>query len=200
MFMVNYLSKFIFINLLFSASLRLRGEQKLFDQPDNREKIQRIIFITSESHRNPKEFNWDDFGKYREYGISKSVELYGYYKLYLVTFARELSRRLNRDGHSGLSVFALCPGPVNSNIAREAPVIFKPLLRIIFSIFFRSPAKAAAPAIYLAASKEEEGKPFDYLFLMNHKAIDPKAEDPENGSKLWELSEELVKHLTLAFQ
>ena len=191
MFMVNYLSKFIFVNLLFSPlSAPIPNPS-----PTRGKGVERIIFITSESHRNPKEFIWNDFGKYREYGINKSVELYGYYKLYLVTFARELSRRLNKPGTPGISVFALCPGPVNSNIAREAPKIFKPLLKLVFGIFFRSPQKAATPAVYLAASKEEEGKPFDYLFLMNRKTIDPKAEDPENGKKLWDLSENLITEL-----
>jgi hypothetical protein len=30
---------------------------------------------------------------------------------------------------------------------------------------------------------------------MERKAIDKKAEDPENGRKLWKLSEELLKKL-----
>jgi hypothetical protein len=89
----------------------------------------------------------------------------------------------------------LCPGPVNSNIAREAPGIFKPLLRLVFAVFFRSPEKASEPVLYHAASKQQEGKLFDYLFLMERKAIDEKAEDPENGEKLWKLSEELLKKL-----
>jgi hypothetical protein len=36
-----------------------------------------------------------------------------------------------------------------------------------------------------------EGKPFDYLFLMSRKEVDEKASDPENGKKLWDLSEKL---------
>jgi len=112
----------------------------------------------------------------------------------MVTYARELSRRLNKDG-TQYSIFALCPGPINSNIAREAPLIFKPLLRLVFFVFFRSPKKASEPVVYLAASKEQEGKLFDYLFLMERKAIDEIAEDPKNGEKLWQLSEKLLRKL-----
>ncbi len=182
MFMVNYFAKFILIDLLLKKDcIKTDGKE-----------LPRIIFVTSESHRNPKEFRWDEFGKFMPHSIGKTVELYGYYKLFLVTFARELSRRLN-PAIVKYSVFALCPGPVNSNIAREAPAIFKPLLRLVFSIFFRSPKKASEPVVYLAASKDVEGKDFDYLFLMSGKEIDEKAENIEHGKKLWHLSEELLE-------
>jgi len=122
------------------------------------------------------------------------VAMYGYYKLLLVTMASELSRRLNgRAPGAGpaASVFALCPGPVNTNIAREAPRVFQPLLRLVFSIFFRSPRVACRPVVYLAASPEMEGRTGEYLFLMQRKGMDGKATDPENGKLLWELSEAL---------
>jgi NAD(P)-dependent dehydrogenase (short-subunit alcohol dehydrogenase family) len=205
MFMVNYFSKFIFINLLlekgcFGKSADGSQQSKAptpHPSPNwgrGRGKgLPRIIIVSSESHRNPKEFDWDGFGKYKDYGIKKTVELYGYYKLLLTTFAMELSGRLNPDGEKNYSVFSLCPGPINSRIAREAPGLFQPLLKLVFTLFFRSPEKAAVPVVYLASSKELEGKPFDYLFLMNRKDIDELASDPENGKKLWELSEKLIQ-------
>jgi NAD(P)-dependent dehydrogenase (short-subunit alcohol dehydrogenase family) len=184
MFMVNYLSKFIFVNLMIRENcFRLDGT----NHP-------RILFVSSESHRNPKEFDWDSFGVYKDYTIGKSIELYGYYKLLLTTFAVELSRRLNVEKMT-YSVFALCPGPINSNIGREAPKIFLPLMKLIFAIFFKSPAKAAIPIIYLAASPDLENKPFDYLFLMSRREADGKALNRENGKKLWELSELLVNSI-----
>jgi NAD(P)-dependent dehydrogenase (short-subunit alcohol dehydrogenase family) len=185
MFMVNYLAKFIFVNLLLS--------ENCFRNSDTSHP--RIIFVSSETHRNPKEFEWDSFGVYREYSIGKSIERYGYYKLLLTTFAVELSRRLNADNFKG-SVFALCPGPINSNIGREAPKFFIPLMKLIFAIFFKTPARAAIPVVYLAATPDLENKPFEYLFLMSHKEADEKALYPENGKKLWLLSEQLVKSLT----
>lgn len=186
MFMVNYFSKFYFIQqLLKNDCFNIKSAQ-----------IPRIIFVTSESHRNAKEFNWDNFGAFSPHSVGGTVELYGYYKLLLVTFARELSRRLNSE-ETKISVFALCPGPVNSNIAREAPLLFKPLLRFVFWLFFRSPKKASEPVVYLSASKEEEGKLFDYLFLMERKPIDEKAEESANGKKLWQLSEGLLKKLKI---
>lgn len=206
MFMVNYFAKFVFIRMLMEHRLILDPGSLILGKPNQHPEpsIQkpastldprpsRIIFVTSESHRNPENYNWDGFGKYKDYGIKQSMELYGYYKLLLVTFARELSRRLNSDSKTITSVFAMCPGPVNSNIAREAPKIFQPLLKLIFAIFFKSPKEAAKPVVYLAASPDVEGKSFDYLFLMSRQEIDKKAADPENGERLWELSEKLLK-------
>lgn len=185
MYMVNYLSKFIMINgLLKEDCLRKDGKEN-----------SRIVFVSSESHRNPVAFDWNSFGVYKTYGMKKTVEYYGYYKLLLTTFAFELSRRLHANGSRPVSVFSLCPGPVNSGIAREAPAIFQPMMKLVFALFFASPRKAAEPVVYLAVSKDLEGKPFDYLFKMSRKEIDEKASDEENGKRLWKMSEELCQTL-----
>ncbi len=186
MFMVNYLSKFIFINGLIRENAVRTGNGT----------VPRIIFVSSESHRHPPEFDWEGFGKYKEYGMKKTVEYYGYYKLLLTTYAAELSRRLNGDGRPPVSVFALCPGPVNSSIAREAPGLVQPIMKLVFALFFKSPAKASEPVEYLAVSKNQEGKTFDYLFKMSRKDIDVKAAEAENGRRLWELSEQLVQKIS----
>ena len=185
MFSVNYLAKFVLVNLML--------EKECFNTAEGN--IPRIIFVSSESHRNPEEFEWDDFGVFKNYSMAKAVERYGYYKLLMTTFSRELSRRLNTDVKTNYSSFALCPGPVNSNIAREAPAIFQPLLKVVFKLFFRSPEKACEPVVYLAASNDVEGKADDYLFLMSRKAVDEKAADEQNGKRLWQMTEELLENL-----
>jgi NAD(P)-dependent dehydrogenase (short-subunit alcohol dehydrogenase family) len=182
MFTVNYLSKFYLVNLLLKENVVNK----------NGDTLPRIIFVSSESHRNPEKFEWDTFGQFQEHKMAKTVERYGYYKLLMTTFSQELERRLNRDKKANYSVFALCPGPVNSNIAREAPAIVQPIMKLVFKIFFSSPEKAAEPVVYLATSKDLEGKPKDYLFLMSRKEVDEKAADPLNGKKLWELTEQLL--------
>jgi NAD(P)-dependent dehydrogenase (short-subunit alcohol dehydrogenase family) len=182
MFTVNYLAKFYLINLLLKENVFHKKSDAL----------PRIIFVSSESHRNPEKFEWDTFGWFQEHKMAKTVERYGYYKLLMTTFSQELERRLNPNSETKYSVFALCPGPVNSNIAREAPAIVQPIMKLVFRLFFRSPEKAAEPVVYMAASKELEGKPKDYLFLMSRKAVDEKAADPENGMKLWKSTEQLL--------
>lgn len=185
MFVVNYFAKFLLAKQLANGDILNHAGSEL----------PRIIFVASESHRNPSHFEWEQFGTFEPYGIKQSVSMYGYYKLLLLTMASELSRRLNPGEQVNCSVFALCPGPVNSNIAREAPRMFQPLLKLVFGIFFRSPKKACAPVVYLAASGEIEGTSGTYLFLMQEKKMDEKATDPQNGKRLWELSEKLEKQI-----
>jgi NAD(P)-dependent dehydrogenase (short-subunit alcohol dehydrogenase family) len=182
MFTVNYLAKFILVNGLL--------KEKCFNSEAS--EIPRIIFVSSESHRNPSEFEWDTFGEFKEHSMSKTVERYGYYKLLMTTFSQELARRLNKEKKTVYSVFALCPGPVNSNIAREAPKWVQPPMKLVFRLFFNSPMKAAEPVVYLTASRVLEGKATDYLFLMSRKEIDQKAQDPLNGARLWEATEKLL--------
>jgi NAD(P)-dependent dehydrogenase (short-subunit alcohol dehydrogenase family) len=184
MFQVNYLAKFITLNMMLEQGIIASNGS-----------IPRIIFVASESHRNAADFDWEKFGEFQSYGVGKTVGYYGYYKLLLVTFANELSRRLNVNGKVNYSVLALCPGPVNSNIAREAPALFRPLLKLVFGIFFRSPEKASDPVLYHACSRQQEGKTLDYIFLMDPKEMDPKSTDPDNGRKLWSLTEKLLSHL-----
>jgi NAD(P)-dependent dehydrogenase (short-subunit alcohol dehydrogenase family) len=185
MFVVNYFAKFILVNQVIKEGVLNQ------DGPS----VPRIIFVASESHRNPSAYDWESFGSYEPYGIKQSVAMYGYYKLLLLTMANEFSRRINTKGKVSCSVFSLCPGPVNSNIAREAPALFQPLLKLVFGIFFRSPKKACRPVSYLAASSDMEGKTEKYMFLMQRKEMDEKATDPQNGKRLWELSEKLSKHI-----
>ena len=180
MFMVNYLAPFYLVNQLISRSVLQTEKTK-------------IIIVSSESHRNPKEFEWDKFGNYEDYGINETVSRYGYYKLLLTTFANELSRRLSL-GDKQITVRVLCPGPVNSSIAREAPKLMQPLLKLVFSLFFKSPDKASDPILYFA-SENNQSKPIDYLFLMQPKIMDEKATDEANGKRLWDLSEGLVEEL-----
>ncbi len=181
MFMVNYLAPFYLINSILKLGI-LKSEGS------------RIIIVSSESHRNPEGFDWANFGKYHDYGIGETVSRYGYFKLLLTTFGNELSRRLKTE-EKNIPVKLLCPGPVNSNIAREAPGWMQPLLKGVFSIFFKSPEKASDPIIYFAAIPQQELDAIDYLFLMQSKPMDEKATSPDNGRMLWEKSENLIKEL-----
>ena len=182
MFMVNYLSKFLLVNQLLKHEII----------PIKDDTIPRILFVSSESHRVNRPIDIQQLGIYEEYTMSKVIGFYGYYKLLLNTFAAELERRLNTEKTTKCAVHVMCPGAVNSNIAKESPAIFKPLIKVIFSLFFALPTKAAEPVLYLACSPEIEGKSHIYLHLMQQKQMDDKALNVDNGEKLWKKSEELL--------
>jgi hypothetical protein len=82
---------------------------------------------------------------------------------------------------------------VASNIVKEAPYLLRITLRAIFRVIFRAPSRAAMPVIYMAASKDFEGKTGEYLHMFKPKKMDPKVYDEEEGKKLWDRSQSIWK-------
>ena len=152
----------------------------------------RILFVASEAHRSAGPIDFERFGAFTDYGLRDGMQYYGLSKLHACTFARELSRRLNPGGGIRAAVHSLCPGPVNSSIAREAPPFLKPLIGPVMTLLFPSPAKAAAPVIYLCCNEEMGNRTGAYLHMMREKEISPLAADEAAGAELWRASEALL--------
>lgn len=184
LFLVNYFSNFILVNLLLQKGI-INSTGAV--QP-------RIIFISSDSHRGSSAIDYNEFGKYFKYGVSKAISNYSYFKLVINTFATELSRRVNKEGVK-IQVNAVCPGPVNTNIIRETPFLIRIVLRAIFSVIFRSPPKAAQPVIYLASSDDFMNRTNQYLHMFIPKRMDEKVYDKQEGLKLWRESARLWKQI-----
>jgi NAD(P)-dependent dehydrogenase (short-subunit alcohol dehydrogenase family) len=192
MFAVNFLAKFVVLNRLLRDGVipnAVYGNNSRADDPP------RLIFISSETHRSSIPIDFDHFGEPIEYGISDGVKHYGLSKLHLTTYFQELSRRLNPEGGANpdVCVHALCPGAVNSNMAREAPTWLKPLLKPVMALFFQSPEKASLPVDYLVASKEMGSKTGAYMHMMQVKESSEASKDPEKGALLWSKTEELLR-------
>ena len=185
MFFVNYFSNFILLNLMISKGTITPGQNG--QNP-------RVLFISSDSHQGSSSIDFEQFGKYEDYGVSKGISYYSYYKLVLNTLAIEYSRRLNKK-EIKIAVNVICPGPVHSNIIREAPWILRKILGTIFSLVFRSPEVAAKAVIYMSLSPDYEGITGEYLHMFNPKKMDPKVYLPEEGAKLWDHSQRLWKEL-----
>jgi NAD(P)-dependent dehydrogenase (short-subunit alcohol dehydrogenase family) len=184
LFMVNYFSNFMLGNLLLAKGLIRPSAES---QP-------RLIFISSDSHRGASAIDYGEFGRYFDYGVSKAISNYSYFKLVLNTFATELSRRVNA-GKTVVQIHCICPGPVNTNIIREVPFPIRIILRGIFTVIFRTPARAALPVIYMAASDDFAGTTNRYLHMFIPKRMDEKVYDAAEGKKLWQASEKLWKQL-----
>lgn len=153
----------------------------------------RIVFVSSEAHKSAEPIDFEHFGEFVDYGLKDGMKAYGHSKLHLCTYATELARRLNPDDDVVVGVNALCPGPVASNIAREAPAWLKPIVPPLLKLMFRSPEKAAEPVVLLACGRAMEGRNGVYLHMMREKSVSELANRPENGRRLWERSAELLK-------
>jgi len=191
---VNYLSNFILLNLLLNNGVI--QNTTISKNKKSKDKPARVIFISSDSHQKSSFIDHDEFGRYFEYGLKKGMNNYSYYKLVLNTLAVEISKRVNLNPNNpDISFNVICPGPVNTDIVREAPWIVKVSLKGIFSIFFQSPEKASKAVSYITISEDFEGKTANYMHMFNPKEMDYKVYIPEEGSKLWEHSIEVWKRV-----
>jgi len=146
----------------------------------------RIVFVSSESHRSGLPIDMATLGQFVPYTTMGSIAHYGHSKLVMNAFARELARRLSPGGTIQVAVHYLCPGPVNSNIARGAPAWIKPLLGSVMSMLFVSPDKACAPVVYLTAARAIEDRTDIYLHLMSEKLPAAQACDPLLARQVWD--------------
>ncbi|MDH4281347.1 MAG: SDR family NAD(P)-dependent oxidoreductase [Myxococcales bacterium] len=193
MFAVNFLAKFVLLHrLLHDGAIpnAVYGDNSRAENPP------RVIFISSETHRSSIPIDFERFGEPVEYGVSDGVKHYGLSKLHLTTYFHELSRRLN-PGSTGedpdVCVHALCPGAVNSNMAREAPAWLKPILKPVMTRFFQSPEEASIPVDYLVASDAMGRKTGEYMHMMRIKESSEESMDPAKGALLWSKTEELLR-------
>jgi NAD(P)-dependent dehydrogenase (short-subunit alcohol dehydrogenase family) len=187
MFLVNYLSNVILCTLMLNKGIISRENDKKEFKP-------RILFISSDSHQGSSYIDYDEFGRYIDYGVKKGIANYSYFKLILNTYATELSRQLNKS-NVDVGVNVICPGPVHSNIIKEAPWLLRIILGAIFRVIFRSPKKAALPAVYMSISPDYEGRSNEYQHMFKPKKMDEKIYEEEEGKKLWARSYELWKSI-----
>lgn len=190
MFLVNYLS-----NVVLTSCLLKNGIIPNHSIAKNkRNSTSQILFISSDSHQGSSFIDYQQFGKFESYGITKGMNYYSYYKLIANTYFTELSRRLNKTTLD-VAVNVMCPGPVHSNIIKEAPWVLRKILGGIFFLVFKSPAKAAQPILYMTLSEEFRGKTNEYFHMFNSKRMDEKVYLEEEGIKLWDQTfEVLAKH------
>lgn len=153
----------------------------------------RIVLVTSDAHRSAEPIDFDRFGEFTDYGVRDGIKHYGASKLVLCTYATELSRRLNREGEDHVVVHSLCPGPVNTAIAREAPWFLKPLVVPMMRFFFLTPEKAARPVSYLCCADDAGRRSGIYLHMLREKRPSDHATDPANGARLWKASKMLLQ-------
>ena len=183
MFLVNYLANVIVCTLMLNKGIIDATKSKEENKP-------RIMFISSDSHQDSSFIDYEEFGKYIDYGVKKGISHYSYYKLVLNTYATALSRQINKK-ELKVGVNVICPGPVHSGIIKEAPFFLRMVLGAIFKVIFRSPKKAALPVIYMSISSDYEGRTNEYQHMFKPKKMDEKVYLEEEGKKLWDRSYEL---------
>lgn len=170
-FLVNHLAPFLLTNLLLET---IKSSAPA-----------RIVNVSSESHKQDK-MNFDDLGFNRNYF---GVMAYGRSKLANILFTYELARRL---ANSNVTVNALHPGFVATDIWKTNFSIFGPALKWIVGKIALTPEQGADNSIYLASSSEVAGITGKYFNKREPVQSSPISNDEIVAQKLWEISERLT--------
>ncbi len=144
--------------------------------------IPRIILTSSSRHREELDIDLEKFGVFEAYHLSEVFKWYGLSKLYLMTFAWELGRRLMVAGKPQVGVHSFCPGPFRSGIGRGAGWIG----RLAMACIPISAERAAYPAIHLATAPEVEGTTLRYMHKREFELPDQRVMDRKIGKRLWQ--------------
>jgi NAD(P)-dependent dehydrogenase (short-subunit alcohol dehydrogenase family) len=170
MFAANYLGPFLLTNLLLD---RLRASESA-----------RIINLTAPT---TAQLDFDDLQNERQFN---SIKTFNETRAANLLFTYELARRLE---NSNITVNALYPGLVRSEILKEAPL----LNRFLAWLFAIKPGKAAEEIVNAVTGPVLANKHGTFLRQGEEVQISDYFLDPGIQQRLWEISEKLTdaKHL-----
>lgn len=173
-FATNHLGPFLLTNLLLGL---LKASPSA-----------RIVNVSSMNHKrgkvNFRQMRGEDLGK------PQYDQLYNCTKLMNVLFTLELSNRLQ---HTGVTVNAVHPGVVMTEVMRNYSLYLRAIFNLIGFFFFKSAEEGAVSTIYCSVSKEMEGVSGKYIDSDCSLVLpSPTAQDTALARKLWDISATLT--------
>uniref|UniRef100_A0A3P9IHA2 Retinol dehydrogenase 14a n=1 Tax=Oryzias latipes TaxID=8090 RepID=A0A3P9IHA2_ORYLA len=172
-FGVNHLGHFLLTHLLLDLLKRSAPS--------------RVVVVSSKLYKHG-DINFEDLNSEQSYDKAFA---YSRSKLANLLFTCELARRL--EG-SGVTVNALTPGIVRTNLGRhvQVSVVAKPLFNLLSWGLFKTPEEGARTSVYLASSPDVEGVRGKCFADCRPQVLLDKATDQRVASKLWDISEVMV--------
>ncbi len=159
----------------------------------------RVVTVASIAHRGASSIDESDFYKQDKY---RGMSAYSKSKFANILFARELAKR-EKEAGSDVSSFAVHPGGVRSEfgLGGDGGTLMQAGLRVLYATpLYISTSAGAGPSVYCASQPGLESQTGAYLqrsFAGNWGPVkiskpNGAAQDDENASALWELSEKLI--------
>ena len=164
---LNHLGYFLLTNLLLDVIKRSAPA--------------RIINVSSAGHTHGT-IDFDDLQMRRNYG---GFQAYARSKLANLLFTYELARRL---AGTAVTVNALHPGAVNTNIWNNVDGLLGRLLRAVGKFYFLPVEAGAATAIYLATSPDVTGVTGQYFAKQKAVRSSPGSYRTDVAARLWDVS------------
>lgn len=171
-FLVNHLAPFLLTNLLLET---IQGSTPA-----------RIVNVSSDAHKYDM-MDFDNLGFKHGYSGMKA---YARSKLANILFTYELARRL---AGSGVTVNALHPGHVATDIWSTSFSFIGPVLKWVMGLFALSPEQGADNTLYLASSPDVEGVTGRYYVKREPVQSSAISLDVNIAQSLWEISERLTE-------
>ena len=168
---VNHLASFLLTNLLLDM---LKASTPA-----------RIVNVSSALHRQGK-INFDDGQGKKNYN---GLAAYNNSKLANLLFTYALARRLSG---TGVTVNALHPGAVRTNLIASNGWLFKWIVQPLFNLQAISVEQGAQTSVYLASSAEVEGVMGKYFARCKPRASSPASYAEAAQKRLWRVSEEMT--------
>ena len=176
-FVVNHLGHFVLVNQL--MPLMKESEES------------RVVHVSSKSAYVQAPAVGIDFDNLRGEGAFDYWEAYGRSKLANALFSLELSSRL--EG-SSISSNALHPGLVQTNIARNAPVVLRTAFDWFGGLISKTPEEGAATQVYVATNPNIKG--VSGAFFEDCNAVNVSGDhhifNKSMAERLWSVSEEMA--------
>ncbi len=145
----------------------------------------RIVNISSDTYR----IATLDFEDLQFEGDYNMVKAYGQSKLAILYFTFEVARRI--EG-SGVTVNAVDPGPVASNIGANNPGLAYQLIGPVIRRLFPSAERAARTALWVATDPAL-GRETGGYYRSRSRREKPLEFDPQISARLWRTSLDLLQ-------
>lgn len=175
-FALNHLAPFLLTNLLRDVLIASAPA--------------RIVNVSSALHAQGK-IVFDDLQMARGYN---GLAQYNNSKLANVLFTYELARRL---AGTRVTVNALHPGAVRTNLTAANGGVFKWIVQPLFNLIAISVEEGARTNVYLASSPEVEGVTGKYFGKCKEWKSSPASYDEEAQKKLWEVSAAMMQQIAI---
>jgi len=169
-FGVNHIAHFLLTHLLMPSL--------------NKSEAARIVNVSSDAHYRGT-MNFTDLYFRQKYS---AIKAYAQSKLANVLFTYELNRKLKANNHQTITVNALHPGEIKTQLVEKNDNKLFGLAWKLAKPIMQSVEKGAQTSVFLASDKQMEGLSGQYWSKMKLKRSSKESYDKQVADRLWNIS------------